>query len=497
MASSYSPALDSTTGLAINAFSRVGGSILNQAVVTQFDVYHPFQWMQLYVRNGRRPGFKLFLETMGFSMPKSSPTTGHYEKPWTNNLITFDAVDTAAAGAGNPIIFTIAATDMFDASLTVSGASSRAAYIRPGMDIVLYSGNIANVTAVNTATSPFKVTMIPKDPLVDMDAETTPGDVYFVAGNSWGEGEGLPAGQTPRIATYENTFQIIKHSAGATGSELTNKAYFTRGTEGSYYELMVDFDLNHEFFDYQSKGLLFGQQNTNPDLIRLNPKLGHDVSITGTEGFVPFVVNNAFEANYTPGTYAIDDFDAMALQLEGQWTGLRNFCGLMGIKLNQEIENVLLNSFPNQDDQYFMQLMGYNASDFPLYTASDYAIHIGFKSITKSGFTFSFKPLHEFNEILGAGSDGYDYNQWAIWTPIGEKNDSRTGESRAIVGFEYKALGTYQRNGQWETLNGVGTASYVNQSSASYEYDCREIGGVAELAFHGTCPNQMVLQRPA
>ena len=233
----FVPVSNISQDLRPNLFADVGGAVMNQGVISQYELYKPNELIQVFERHKKSISWRMILKSMGFSRGTAAPTTGHYEYPWRKNLVTFGAIITASTGPGTDVVVEIDPLDMFNTNLTANGVAVQASFARERDILEFYDGNQAIIIAKDTSVTPHQLTLQPLDSAVDFATSVNTNEGYFVVGNAWGEGEGLPAGRVPRIIEYKNTFQIVKESAAATGSSLTNEMYFnpTPGVSGTYF----------------------------------------------------------------------------------------------------------------------------------------------------------------------------------------------------------------------------------------------------------------------
>jgi hypothetical protein len=471
---------------------------MNEGVNTLYDFYHPSEWPLVMERHNMVPGFGSLVRAMGFTYGCSNPTTGHYEYPWADSLLSVNAIITAASGAGNNIIVELTADSMFDTEVTVGGSARKGSYPREGDVIKTITGAKAYVSSKNVATDPHRLTLTPLDATIDLDDHVIAGEAYFISDNMWGEGTGLPVGIQPRIMKYNNTFQIAKEAVASSGTELTNHTYFepVEGQPGSFF-LRAKADTYKRFEKAKDGMLVWGEQADN---ITVASQVGHDVLVKGTEGLISFAEQNSVTQTYTIGAFALNDFDASGDIFEDERIASRDIISLEGRALWTEKENVLLNMLNGDMAALFSKkYMGYDSigADWQPATASDHAALIGFTAIKKNGYTYVWRVLHEFNYIFGAGAEGYDWKNSAIMMPVGTMTDKVSGADRALFGYEYKKSGSYSRENVIDEIAGIGAGGSGTGRRAVNEYDILKLGFVSEMAAHFCCANQMVLVRPA
>lgn len=473
------------------SFGGMGGGVLNQKVITAFDIYKPNELIEVFERHAKRAGFRLVLQSMGFNRGTAAPTTGHYEYPWNTDLIRIESV-TSGSGAGTDVVVQLSTSAMYTSGVTVAGTARKASYPLEYDIIKFPNGMKAWIKSKDITTDPHSLTLTPTKAADDLGtylATVVPG-AFFISDQAMAEGSGLPGGRTPRVIKYSNEFQIIKAAVAATGSELTNQTYFNPvpNTPGSFF-LKAEADTYDDFTMKSDGALLWGGAINNVTMQSVSG-IGHDLPVKGTEGLVDFATLNGYTDNYTVGAYALSDFDNMAKLLEAERVGTRKFMTWDGIDIWHEKENEIFSLY-NQDATPFLRYVGAAAEDQPI---AENEVNIGFRGITKGGYKWGFQLLHEFNRATGAGASGYDYKNWSIVTPMGYTANKANGTNMATIGYEYKQLGAYKREVIFDRLPGFGTAMPGEQSVT--ENDVTKQGLLSEIAFHGACANHIIIQRP-
>lgn len=488
--------------LGVNAYGTVGGGTLTQKIFSQYDLYKPNELLQVFERHGYKPSFRLMLRAMGFTRGTAKPTTGHYEYPWRKNTIKFGAIITPSAGAGTNVVVELDPASMFNTGATVSGVASQGSY--PVVRDILHfrDGRQGQIIAKDTSVNPHRLTIRPLQAATDLATSIVVGEDYFVATAAFAEGSNLPSGRVPRILKYTNDFQITKAAAAVTGSELTNQTYFdpVPNMPGSYFLKVSDLCIYY-FEEYYDGGLMWGQTINN--ITEFNPVIGHDLDVKGTEGLIEFATTNGFTDTYTVGAYALSDFTTVSNYLERERVNWRELLCLQGCDIRNEIEEVIGGVLDGDLAALLTKKWLYGdmvgegfsenfMSDDQPYEPGDYALNISFRAVKKGGFNYGFFTMNAFNEAMGAGAVGYDYPNWQVMIPVGYMAEKSTGTNKPTVGYEYKELNGYSREQIAVKLEGAGTGEPVVTP-----YDIRQIGMIGEFAFHATCGNCIVIQRPA
>lgn len=480
-----------------NQFSNVGGSVLTQKVVATFDIFNPIERV-IHYRHGDYVPFIMLFKALGYSRGASNPTIGHFERLWDENTIKVGALTTAAGSAGAAAVITLHADNMVNVGATVNGSARQGSIIRLNDEVQLKTGQAAVVTAIDRTVTPHRVTLMPKDGTVTLNGSLiAANDIMIITGNSYSEGSGLGEGLTPQYIRYANTFQIIKERASTTGSQQTNANRVNDpmvGVNGqqTYFDI-VSFDAEKRFEKKKSMTLLAGQQNTNAALYDFNSERGVDAPLTGTEGFLKFAELNGNTTTYS--TITINTFDTLNRIFMNERVGTKELMTLDGYQMTQNTENALLNYFNKQNDPYLRKAVKQaNAAygDQP-YSETDLEANMGFKCVTKGGFTYRFSNCHEFNDIQSFNATGFNYSSWRLVMPMGMKLNIATNQQTPMCGYEYKELNGYSRENIIGNLSGAGIVPDVPTN----QYDIKSTFMISEIAAHMACANAIVRQIPA
>jgi len=485
-----------------------GGRVSQEEFETVYERPIPEQ-MWLFSRHANYVGFASLLRMMGFAVPSSNPTIGHFEAPWIHDLLHVGGIVTPAANPGESTVVSIDPSAHYDTGVTVGGAAREATYPVVGDVIELPNRVQVQVTDKDTSVIPNQVTLTPLKAADDITGEIAEDDKLPIFTNLHAESSGLPAGRAKRIMKYGNTFGLVKHSFGATGFELTNSVYHETipgqpGSAGESSYLMIKTDELVRYEHSKSNLLLFGQQADN--LTDTTTESGIDMPIYGTEGFVEFASTSGTPDGYTVGSYDITDFDVVAnILLDERSAASNDVIGWLGPDLFTEIEN----SFTTTLEQNLMHTVdrivdGYSGYANEMYQQgltsdpSDATLSFGYSAIRKNGFVFHMKRLSEFNDIRRGGAAGSSYRNWGIWYPMSWTRDTLSGEDRPTIGYQYKALNEYSRENVFGSLPGAGVGGDNTPFGAAVtEYDTMRYFLMSHLAFHGAVGNALVVQQPA
>lgn len=455
----------------------------SQAVISDFDIYAPTELISLFQRHNQDISMMLMLKQMGFSSPLSGPTVGHWEEDWKIDNIVVDSF-TGGATAGATAVVTLASECMYTA--TIAGSTTTLSYPRVS-DIIEFPDREQALVIAKSADQT-EITLKPRKGTQVLANSLENGATYFIATNASGEGTGQPASRIDRVIKYTNNPQIVKETISATGSELTNKAYFqpVPGRSGSFYLLGAQ-NTEYRFTIATDGALIFGR--ANDQWTEDSDALGFAVNRTTTEGLIEFGITGGYTDEYLPGAYILQDFNEIGKIYNRERPNSNEIACWQGYDIFSEVEDTLVDYLKDTMinyafNKYFAGVDTYGMS------AQDFAISIGFNALKKSGFNFIFKKLEVFNHPKYAGSEGYTYPGWQIFTPMGMITNKQTMTTMPTLGYQYKALDGYNREVEiWET----GGAGPIRKTDGIDVMNCYYRG---EFAFHGACANQIVIQKP-
>lgn len=499
---SYLPTPNNVTDLRPNAFSSAAGNALSRSLVSEFDVFPRNEWAQLFLRHNEVPHFKTTLMAMGFGIPNSKNGYGHYEKPWDSNNVAILGVITASGGAGQQHVVSLAAADHYQTS-QFSGATQLYGTLPITRQIWQVLGGANNgvqvvIEAKDTTTVPtaHRLTLRPLVSTVDLNGIIAAGTTLQFVSNAWGEGTGLPEGETPRVIRYQNTTQIIKNAAVTTGSEMVTETMLLEGQ--SYTVAIVADHLKRKHMAACSGALLWQQPTTNTAVKQTISNQGYDVAVATTEGFIPSLSSYGQLDTFTSGAFAIDDFDDLSALLLQQRGNAHGYMTFEGYTIAQETENVLIDTFSQTlaltlAEKAFGDPRINYAENAEYFKPGDFVAAFGYRAVKKGGCTYFLTTLPEFTSPVGAGASGSPYPEWRLVAPIDLSAKDESGNVMPSFGYRYSSLAGYNREMMVGTIHGAGTAT----GEVSNEFDQKRAWMISDIGFHIIAPNQFAIQRPA
>lgn len=502
----YTPTLlDRPEDLGVNKFSPAAAGGSQTEYMNVYDYPLP-EFTDLFTRHVNYVGFATMLKSMGYSRGKDTATTGHYELPWMEDLITIDSIEAAAGGAGLPMTIAIPAAAMYDTSMTANGTGVETSYPIVGDVIEAYDGVQARIIAKDTTATPHQFDISPLDSANDLDDSFAAGSSYFISHNLSAEGSALPAGRSPRTVKWNTTFGIVKTAYASTGTEWTNRVQFQpRPGETGSVNVLIESETLRGHERSRSNFLLYGQESDQVEFVTM---MNADMAVRGTEGFIRFAKLSGTTDNYTLGSYTLDDLDAVGNILEDERaTSSSDIMAWQGTNAYTQIENLLqqtnVNNLEPFVNKYLPDYASYWRESFASKDANvDWGFHIGFFSIRKRGFNYFLKKLAEMSDIRGGGyqpsaGEGYEYKDTTIFVPLDMVLNRSTKERLPMIGYEYKELDGYSRETVFGQFGGVGVGNTSKFPFApSSPNDIYNMGLVSEIAGHWACGNKIVYQTP-
>lgn len=409
------------------ATNTIAAPYTNQ-IIGSFDLHKPEKLPQIFKRYGDQglPWF-LMLKSMGMEMQVSQETYSWYEE--NRYIETFiSAANVPSPGAGNNMQITLDASSL-DAFNNF--------YPRQ-WDIVMFPNEArASIVNINTAIPSAPVlTLTPVGDTVNLPAVVA-GQELIIGANGFSEGSNQPKGALSGVEEYFNHPQIIKETWSATGTEMTNQSWVQIGNQANApYYLTSGVQTEYRLAMKVDDALLFGQKNTNPNLI--DPTTGRPLVLT--QGLIPSIRERGNTIISTPGSWSVAQFDAMVRVFDREGASSK-VLGLMGLNKLQENQNVLKAYFQNTNIEMAIKQgsIGNGANSGAL------AATLEFQYLTTAGFTFMFSKMGSFTNPKSYGAPGYGMRNYAVFIPVKKFTDPVSGKVTDNIGYRYKAWGPQNR----------------------------------------------------
>lgn len=425
--------------------SAISTPYTNQ-VISSFDLHKPEKLPTIFKRYGDQGmSYFTFLKSLGFDMPVAQETYSHFEE---NRYHEFMVVgnNVGSPGQGNDLTFTLD-----PASLT----STNQFYPSKFMQVLFPNEVLGSIVDINTANPAAPQITIRPTKVTSTIPAVNQGDVLIITSSAFSEGSVNPKGALAGTEEFYNDVQIIKVTWTATGTEMTNQSWIRiNGNADAPYYLTGQAQTDYRFALQADGALLFGQRNTNPNLI--DPETGN--VIRSTEGLVPSIRDRGTTIVSTPGTWSVANFDEMVrvFDREGAPT---NVLGMMGLNKLQENQSILKAYFNNTNIQMAIK----QAEQGVFKGNASLAANLEFNYLTSGGYTFMFSKMGVFTNPKLYGADGYGMKNYALFIPVGKLKDPKSGKMTDNIGFRYKQAAGYNR--MLEVWNGDSGAGPVKVTS--------------------------------
>lgn len=460
-----------------------------EPLVSAFDVWQPEILDKMFNKLGHQgqPWF-LTLQHMGYLLPVAQRVYSHYEGELKNPPFKPRA-NVGAPGTNTNQLITLAVVDV---------DTSNQFYPRVGFQVWYPNGRKGIIMSIDVTTpsapvlniAPLGTSAAYALPAVTTATELTIQDSAFA------EGTGQPIGIVPSATKISNNTQIFKDTISVTGSEQTNKTWFTgwqdvsKGAEGSdgvsagksWYNLNFA-DLEYRMALQISSALLNGIQD---DGRNVDPVYGR--RIYTTQGLVPSIIARGNIQTYTPGAFSITDFDAYSRIFDREYVG--NFVGgLLSTNAYNEIKNAAVAYFANTriDYESGQAMMGDMFGNPALGFGQGKKMNVDFELVKTGGRNFAFKRMMEFSDRQTFGTIGSVTNGYGVFVPFGQMKDTQSNQMVDNIGARYKSKDGYSRKMEIWTVAGAGPGMKVIPDDFSSTFMRAEIGSQTMGA------NQMIL----
>jgi len=449
-------------------------------IISTFDIDKPERLNVLFrARGDQGMGYFRMMESLGFKMPVAQDKFEHDEEDWIHE--TFNSRDNEAApGPGNIIQITLDPVNL---------DSGNRFYPRVG-DTVMFPDNevTGTILAIDVTTPTAPVLDISPNEITDDIGAVSAGQELIIISAAFSEGSDQPEGTVSGTFHYDNDMQIIKETLAATGSEMTNQKWFTQlsmptsggGFIPAYYlkgQMDTDYRMNLKI----DGALLFQKRTTNTNI---DPNTNRQVKTT--EGLIPYIRRVGNIINYTPGLFSVQRFNQIVKRLDKEWAP-KYICSLLGIDLDIEVEDTLVDYFKDTNINYVQKDMATNL----FYGNEGLAASVGFRSFIKGSRTFGFKKMPIFSHAKLYGAPGYKTAGLGVFLPMTKKKNKLTDKDLPTFGVRYKKLGPYNRMMEVWNVSGAGPFPKVISTDLHQHFLRTHVGA------HHMAGNQMVLVDPS
>lgn len=403
------------------------------AYISTFDIHMPSKRTQLFKRFGTQGmGFFNMLEEMGFVDAVDQTNWSHYEEDYWHE--TFNVLNTVTdPGAGNPVVVRLQPSNV---------NSSGYFYVRVNDGVLFPNGVTGTVYSIDTTSFATPAVTIYPDNGNDI-GPLAAGQTLSIYTNSFAEDTDQPDGRLALMSEFSFGAQIIKETFAISGTEATNKSWVTTDSNGRKLIYLEGI----EQADYRMNLLIDGAS------LFANPVTNSTLTAAGQRkmtGLVPWMTVNSPGSTYTSGLFAMSNIDYMIKRMSKMFA-TDTYMWMNGIDLAIELENVLVDFFDPNPKIFAGDIQGSTSQE----------LHIGFKGIEKSGFTFYLKTMDNFSNPKTYNIPGYNITGLGLVTPLGKAKDPKKSVNIPFMGMRYKEQNGYSRKMEVWPVSGAGTGNKV------------------------------------
>jgi len=362
------------------------------------------------------------------------------------------------------------------AAQTITLASSATVNIRLNDILMLPGGNRVFVAAV-TATG-----ATPQAQVYNLKNATLPtaaGSLTLpIVGNLYAQGTDQPTEYLEsNVLKRANPYMIIKESYKVTGSQATNLGWAEVAPGDFRWFMKGEMDTRQRFLDKRELMMLLGQKVTSTATAGLS-----SAAISGSEGYFDAIENRGLVSGGRITTLA--ELDALVKELDRQGAGPEY---AMYVDRTQDfaIDDLIAAGLGSS-------LTSGVATQFGAFNNSaDMAIALGFKSMSRGGYTFHKHAWKLLNDptMLGIENSSVELSPYAgVMIPLSTVVDAKTGDRSPSLEINYKASNGYSREMEhWLTGSVLGSS---NATSDLVQFNYR-----SEIALVTRAANRHVVIR--
>lgn len=401
--------------------------------------------------------FTEIMDSLGLTGMRSrahqSPYVDFFTAHDDDRYFIIGSVVTPQAGAGDPVVVALAASEM----KTQEGRL----FSRPRRMEVIQDKNGLNwkITnkITNTGTAPHQLELTPV--LATATATFAANDRFFIIGPEGAEATGQPKGLVRDWGRYSNRFAIMKETHLTSGTNMTtNQAglYEVPGlSKWAYVEGIEEAEIRHE--RNKSSIVVHGQLADN--IYDFSPDFDQDVLDHSTEGIIQSIETQGVIQTYDEAAgYDLADFRRAEARFRNMKLNASDIAVIQGGTAASNVQAALTDYLGKDVNiKYFAnKYLGQRYKAGERFTPEDYFIQLGFSGIQFGNYKFIFREATELNSLYG--DDGYtggvNYDTWQFFIPLFTRKDAKTNAT--MPGFQMlhrgQDVGGYQRwNEIWRT----------------------------------------------
>ena len=268
-----------------------------------------------------------------------------------------------------------------------------------------------------------------------------------IIGNLYAQGTEQPTEYLEsNVIKRSNPYMIIKEAYKVSGSQATNIGWVNLGNGDYRWFMKGEMDTRQRFMDKRELMMLLGQKVTSSI-----------EGIEGSEGYFEAVENRGLVAGGRITTLA--ELDDVVKELDKQGAGPEYALYVDRIQ-DLAIDDMIAGGLGSS-------LTSGVATQFGAFNNSaDMAIALGFKSLSRGGYTFhkhSWKLLNDPTQlgiVNGTGADAELSPYAGVMIPLSTVVDAKTGDRNPSLEINYKASNGYSREMEhWLTGSFMGASN--------------------------------------
>lgn len=432
-----------------------------QSYVSTFNIHKPHYQNFLFRKYGKQGlPFFLLVSLLGFVTPVDAMEWKHFEEDWIHATF-LDSAGTAAAVQKD---ITLAATDIDAVGSTF--------YPQVGDEVIFPDQTVGVITIAGTAPLAANQIRVRSHTGTVLPLTAASQELVIYSSN-FPEGTDQPNGRVSKPLEYTYNGKIMKQTVKMTGSEMTNRAWVEKDSDGNPINawcLKGQLDIDYRMMLNIDGAALFDQPITDATLVAAGYR--------AMTGLVPFVRGGGNVGGYTPGLLTMSNFDLMVRRLDRQQAP-SEFAGFLGINLHLELENLFVDFF-NQNPIIFAGGQARSMNEFQFGEVapevSKLGINVGFQQLNKGGRIFNFFRLAQLNHPKLYGATGYNMNGMGIFCPLDKPKEPSTGAKIPRIGMRYKELNGYSRKMETWVTGGAGNIQKTSGEDSQSVHQRCEMG---------------------
>jgi hypothetical protein len=278
-----------------------------------------------------------------------------------------------------------------------------------------------------------------------------------IIGNLYAQGTEQPTEYLEsNVIKRSNPYMIIKEAYKVSGSQATNIGWVNLGNGDYRWFMKGEMDTRQRFMDKRELMMLLGQKVTSSI-----------EGIEGSEGYFEAVENRGLVAGGRITTLA--ELDDVVKELDKQGAGPEYALYVDRIQ-DLAIDDMIAGGLGSS-------LTSGVATQFGAFNNSaDMAIALGFKSLSRGGYTFhkhSWKLLNDPTQlgiVNGTGADAELSPYAGVMIPLSTVVDAKTGDRNPSLEINYKSSNGYSREMEHWLTGSVLGASNATADLTQFNY---------------------------